>query len=144
MNGHAVKLFGNVFGAIYLAVGVLGFVVTGFDGFAATQGDHLLFFEVNPLHNVVHLGVGGALLIAASFPTRVTRAVVLTVGTVYAVVGVAGFFIAGTAADILALNTADHLLHLATALVAFVAALVVGTASDEHRTSTSTRSHQAA
>ncbi|HEX9767428.1 MAG TPA: DUF4383 domain-containing protein [Nitriliruptorales bacterium] len=130
MNGNAVKLFGNVFGAIYALVGVFGFVVTGFVGFAATQGEHLLFFEINPLHNLVHLGVGVALMVAASFPTRITRAAVLTVGGVYAVVGVAGFFVAGTAANILALNTADHLLHLATALVAVAATVVVGTASD--------------
>ncbi len=39
---------------------------------------------------------------------------------VYTVVGILGFFITDTALNILALNTADHFLHLATAAVLFV------------------------
>lgn len=42
-------------------VGVAGFAVTGFDGFADPDGELLLgLFEVNPLHNIVHLLIGGA------------------------------------------------------------------------------------
>ena len=46
-------------GIAYVLVGVLGFFVTGFGDFAAQTGDKLLgVFEINPLHNVVHLLVG--------------------------------------------------------------------------------------
>src|SRR3712207_8517045 len=34
-------------------------------GFAASQGPKLILFEINPLHNIVHLAIGGALLAAA-------------------------------------------------------------------------------
>jgi hypothetical protein len=47
-----------VFGVVFLLVGIAGFFVTGFDNFAADSKDTLLIFEVNPLHNIVHLLLG--------------------------------------------------------------------------------------
>lgn len=123
MNLNA-KLFANTFGAVYLAVGLIGFIVTGFDGFAATQGETLILFELNPLHNIVHLLVGGGLLAAGMAGEHVARPVSGVVGAVYALVGVVGFVVIGTAANILALNVADNLLHLVTAAVAFFAVSV--------------------
>ncbi len=38
-------------------------------------------------------------------------------GAAYLLLGVVGFFLVGTAANILALNTFDHFLHLASAIV---------------------------
>lgn len=118
MNASAT-LFGRVFGAVYVAVGLAGFALTGIDGFAATEGPRLLLFEINPLHNVVHLLVGAALLAAPAAGEKAARSVTGLVGAVYAVVGVVGFFVMDTSVDVLALNMADNLLHLATAAVAF-------------------------
>lgn len=59
------QMFALVFGVVYLLVGVLGFAVTGFDQFAAEQGDKLIIFEVNPLHNIVHILLGAIWLGAA-------------------------------------------------------------------------------
>lgn len=115
----SAKLFGNVFGAVYVAVGLIGFALTGFDGFAATEGPNLILFEINPLHNIVHVLVGAGLLAGAAAGEQVARRITGLVGAVYALVGIVGFFIIGTAANILALNVADNLLHLATATVAF-------------------------
>lgn len=115
----SAKLFGNVFGAVYVAVGLIGFALTGFDGFAATEGPSLILFEINPLHNIVHVLVGVGLLAGAAAGEQVARQITGLVGAVYAIVGIAGFFIIGTAANILALNVADNLLHLATAAAAF-------------------------
>ncbi|MDP9433200.1 MAG: DUF4383 domain-containing protein, partial [Actinomycetota bacterium] len=54
------------FGAVYVLVGLIGFLVTGFSGFAEPNTDKLLLgiFEVNPFHNVAHLltGMTGLLL----------------------------------------------------------------------------------
>ena len=48
-----------VIGAVYLLVGIAGFFVTGFDGFAEHDHDQtLLGFAINPLHNIVHLLIG--------------------------------------------------------------------------------------
>jgi hypothetical protein len=59
------RLLATLFGAVYVVVGLLGFVVTGGVQFLATEGGLLLgVFEVNPLHNIAHLLIGGALLIA--------------------------------------------------------------------------------
>jgi uncharacterized protein DUF4383 len=110
-------LVGYVLGAVYLLVGLLGFAVTSGVGFAATEGGSLLGFEVNPLHNVVHLAVGAALVLAARQGPAASRAVNTAVGGVYLLVGVLGLFILGSSANILALNGADNVLHVVSAAV---------------------------
>jgi len=112
------RLLATVFGAVYLLVGLLGFAVTGGVGFIATKGELLLgIFAVNPLHNVAHLLIGAALLIAGLSNAVAAKTTNTTVGAVYLLLGIVGFFIANTALNILALNTADHFLHLASAIV---------------------------
>lgn len=132
MTSSPNRLLAAVFGAVYLLVGLAGFVVTSGVGFAATEGRNLLLFEVNPLHNIVHLGIGAALLIA-SRSVGGAKAVNVTIGAVYLLVGVLGLFLVGTGANIIALNGADNVLHLASAILL----LGVGLAADK-RTSAST------
>ncbi len=118
MRTSVNRIVGIVFGAVYVLVGLLGFAVTGGVGFLSTNGELLLgIFEVNPLHNVAHLSIGGALLIAGLASLRAAKAVNGVVGAAYLLLGVVGFFLVDTAANILALNTADHFLHLASAIV---------------------------
>jgi hypothetical protein len=113
------RRFAQVFGAVYVVVGLLGFVVTGFSDFAATSGDKLILFGVNPLHNLVHVAVG-ALWLAASRTEASARAVSALIGAVYLLVGVVGLFLAGGTSElnILNLNQPDNLLHFASALAA--------------------------
>lgn len=121
------RLVAVIFGAVYLLVGLLGFAVTGSVGFVATKGGLLLgLFEVNPLHNVAHLIIGAALLIAGLTSVMAAKAVNITIGFIYLVLGVVGFFLVGTAFNILALNAPDHFLHLASAIIL----LVTGFAAD--------------
>lgn len=118
---------GAAFGAVYVLVGLLGFLVSSGAGFAGTEGGELLgIFEVNGLHNVVHLAVGALLLVAARTPGT-ARSVNVLVGSVYAVVGAIGLVIIGTEANLLALNAADNLLHFASA------AVLLGVALSERR-----------
>jgi len=127
MSSSPNRLVGVIFGAIYLLVGVLGFFVTAGVDFIATDGGLLLgIFMVNPLHNIAHLLIGAALLIAGLASTRAAKGVNTTVGAVYLLLGIVGFFLVGTAANILALNAADHFLHLGSAIVL----LGVGIAAD--------------
>ncbi|WP_454041300.1 DUF4383 domain-containing protein [Cellulosimicrobium sp. Marseille-Q8652] len=126
MSSSPNRLLAAVFGAVYLLVGLAGFVVTAGVGFAATEGENLLLFEVNPLHNVVHLGIGAALLLA-SRSAPAAKAVNVTIGAVYLLVGVVGLFLVGTAANIIALNGADNVLHLGSAILL----LGVGLAADK-------------
>ncbi|MEN2741467.1 DUF4383 domain-containing protein [Microbacterium sp. X-17] len=112
------RLVATIFGAVYLLVGLLGFAFTGGVGFVATKGGLILgIFEVNPLHNVAHLLIGAALLIAGLTRAAAAKAVNTTVGAVYLLLGIVGFFLVGTGANILALNTPDHFLHLVSAIV---------------------------
>jgi hypothetical protein len=111
------RLVATIFGAVYLLVGVLGLFVAG-GSIAGPDGGLLLgIFQVNHLHNVAHLAIGAALLLAGLRSTPSAKAVNVTVGAVYLLLGVVGFFLVGTALNILALNTADHILHLASAIV---------------------------
>lgn len=130
------RLVAVIFGAIYLLIGVLGWFFTVNVGFIATEGGLLIgLFEVNPLHNIVHLLIGAALLIGGLMSVRAAKGTNVTVGAVYLVVGIAGFFLVETTANILALNTADHILHLATAIIL----LAVGLAADRAVAPTTTR-----
>jgi len=118
MRNSPNRIVATVFGAVYVLVGLLGFAVTGGVGFIATEGGLLLgIFQVNPLHNVAHLLIGAALLIAGLVSATAAKTVNIVVGGAYLLLGIVGFFLAGTAANILALNTADHFLHLASAIV---------------------------
>ena len=103
-----------VFGAVYTLVGLAGFLVS--ETFAGTDDNTLLGFEVNHLHNIVHLLIGLA-LIGASRRTETARRLNLLIGGTYLVLGVIGWFIQDTAVNIVALNEADHLLHLASGAV---------------------------
>jgi hypothetical protein len=115
------RLIGTIFGAVYLLVGLLGFTVTGGVGFVAPEGGLLLgIFAVNPLHNVAHLLIGAALLIAGLSSVSAAKGVNGIVGAAYLLLGIVGFFLAAdptSPVNFLALNTADHFLHLASAVV---------------------------
>jgi hypothetical protein len=110
------EVVAGLLGAVYLLVGVAGFFVTGGIGLTDTEGSKLLgLFEVNPLHNVVHLGIGAALVIAYLAGRKAVGAVAIAIGAVYLVVAAMGPFVSGTEANILALNSLDHVLHLGSA-----------------------------
>lgn len=105
------------FGVVYLMVGLVGFAVTGFDGWVSSA-DHekLLFFPLNPLHNFVHIGLGLGWMFSTG--KHVTSAKVnLIFGVVLLLVAALGF--AGVL-DFLAIpnsSSADNFLHLVTGVV---------------------------
>lgn len=118
MRSSPNRLVATIFGAVYIVVGLLGFAVTAGIPFMSTDGGLLLgIFEVNPLHNIAHLLIGGALLAGGLVSSRAAKTVNIIVGATYLLLGIVGFFLVGTALNILALNTADHFLHLASAIV---------------------------
>lgn len=126
MGQSANRLVGAVFGTVYLLVGVAGFFVSSGAAFAGTEGGTLIIFEVNPLHNIVHLAIGAVLLGAAASSVRAARAANSAVGATYLLVGLLGLFLVGSPANILALNGADNVLHFGSAVLL----LGVGLAAD--------------
>lgn len=139
---HPAQYLALAIGAIYVLVGLAGFVVTGFDGFADPDGDLLLGFEVNPLHNIVHLLIGGAGL---ALWNRLDRARIygwlLAIG--YGATFVYGLFVANSdePANFLAINQADNWLHAVSALAGLAIALWPARdgAGARNRSATSTR-----
>lgn len=118
------KSLGIGFGAVYVLVGLLGFTVTGLNGFASTNGELLLgIFELNPLHNLVHVLVGALLIAGGLAAARTAQLVNTSVGGVYLLVGVLGLFLLGSPANILALNPADNGLHLVSAALLMLVGL---------------------
>lgn len=115
-----LQLAATVFGAVFVAVAVIGFV----------QGDTVLgVFEVDALHNVIHLASGLAALAAAS-SGRTSRLYFLGFGAVYALVAAIGFVDGDTVLGLFDVNAADNVLHLVIA----AATLALGLAlSDEPR-----------
>lgn len=119
---------------IYLAAGILGFLATGTDGFAADTDDKLIILGLNPLHNVVHLVLGGTWL-AAAVSRRLAPIVNIALGA-----GLLAAFALGVAggAQFLNIDNAsepDNYLHL----VYGVASIAVGRLDLPSRTAQTTR-----
>lgn len=121
------RIVAGVLGATYLLVGIAGFFLHHRRGvhFAGHDGT-LLFnlFEVNNLHSVVHLVIGAVLLLSALAGHSAARSANLLVALVYLVIGIGGIFAHDTKLDQFALNPADHILHLGTAALLGLTALV--------------------
>ena len=120
------QMLALAFGVVYLLVGVVGFFITGFDGFASnrTDGnmDTLLIFMINPLHNIVHIVIGLAgIALSRTLAGARTYGWLLAVG--YGAAFVYGLIAAGQDWDFLNINAADNVLHVATAVVGLVMAL---------------------
>ena len=114
------QLLSLVIGVVYTLIGILGFFVTGFDNFASVSNKALLGFEVNPLHNLVHLLVGVA-GIALSRTLSGARTYGWALAVAYGLVTILGFVGAG---DFLSLNGADNVLHLLSTIAGLAIALM--------------------
>jgi Domain of unknown function (DUF4383) len=120
---HPSQLLARAIGAVYTLVGLLGFLVTGFDNFAAETDKTLLGFEINPLHNLVHLAIGLAgLALWRRLDTARTYGWLLAAG--YGLAFIYGLFAAGNSdINFLSLNGADNGLHLVSAAAGLAIAL---------------------
>ncbi len=140
-----VQRFAQVFGIIYLLVGVLGFipvppllVETAPPEFWGPFSGFLLgLFAVNWLHNLAHLLIGVAgLAVHRSFSG--SKVYALAIGVAYAALFLLGILTGEGMAPLLGgllspLNAPDDVLHLATALVAFGAYFVSARAPETGR-----------
>ncbi|MFF5988924.1 DUF4383 domain-containing protein [Prauserella flavalba] len=126
-----VQVLAGIVGLAYLVIGIIGFVLTGFGGFTDAEHSTLWVFSINPLHNVVHVVIGVlGLLMALNSGLARTFGWLLFIG--YGVVFVWGLAITGVFSsnpvsglgNPLALNTADNWLHLGSALVGLLIAIM--------------------
>lgn len=110
-----VRLAGAGLGSVYLLVGAVGFVLTGVTSWSMHNSATILLFQVNPIHNVAHLGLGAALLVGGLLGTEPARSVDRLVGFVFLLLSLVGPFLMGSHMDPISLNSPDHALHLGTA-----------------------------
>jgi hypothetical protein len=139
---HPVRTAALVVAAVFLLVGVLGFIpgiTTDYDGmtFAGHESTAMLLgvFHVSILHNIVHLLFGVIGLVLARTVSGAT-AFLVGGGIVYLVLWVYGLVVDhDSAANFVPLNAADNWLHL------FLGVGMVGLGlalrnRDPHRTTT--------
>jgi hypothetical protein len=98
---------------VFLLVGILGFIP---NPLVSPTG----LFVVNAAHNLVHIISGGILLAGVySFGSALGLKIV---GVVYALVAVLGLIMGGDMLlGVIAMNTADHWLHVVLAIVILLA-----------------------
>ncbi|WP_077488125.1 DUF4383 domain-containing protein [Sinomonas mesophila] len=121
-------------GAVFLLVGVLGFIpgiTTGSGlGIAGHGSDAFLLgvFQVSVLHNIVHLlfGIAGITLGRTSSGAK---AYLVYGGIIYLVLFVYGLIFSGPmAANFVPLNAADNILHVVLGIGMLLLGLVLGRA----------------
>ncbi|MEU4565616.1 DUF4383 domain-containing protein [Micromonospora sp. NPDC023956] len=118
-TSHPVRRAAQLVGAVFLLVGVLGFVpgiTTGYDSmtFAGHESEAKLLglFQVSILHNLVHLAFGVAGLALARTVSG-ARTYLVGGGALYLVLWLYGLVIDhDSGANFVPLNTADNWLHL--------------------------------
>jgi Domain of unknown function (DUF4383) len=124
--------FARVFGAVYLLVGILGFILPLVPGaiqgllgpFEPFSGLLLGLFAVNWLHNVAHITIGGAAGLASYRSHTAARSYAIGIGVLY--LGLFGIgLVLPLVFGLLPLNAADNILHLVSGGLA----LAIGLAS---------------
>lgn len=111
-------------GLALLLVGILGFLSdASFDTGNAVQGEKFLGFEVNAIHNLVHVA-SGLLLLAASPRRASARVVALGFGLVYGLVAIIGLVDGEDVLGLIPINGPDNILHVALAAGGVITGLI--------------------
>jgi hypothetical protein len=111
-----VKSAAMLFGIVFLAIGILGFVP------GITKDEMLLdIFIVNPAHSVVHIASGVVALLCAMSGAGAARIYFQIFGIVYAIVAILGFMQPnGMLLGLISNNPSDTWLHVAIAVVSLL------------------------
>jgi uncharacterized membrane protein HdeD (DUF308 family) len=114
------RVSAGLLGAIIIVVGILGFFLTTSSG--------LLFgiFQVNAVHNIVHI-ISGLIGIVAAIPNQRRYAAwyVLEMGIIYGLLTVLGFTLNGNIFQLAYFNLNDNLLHAGIAVIAFLLCIFI-------------------
>lgn len=96
-----------ILGIVLLIIGIIGFV----------NAPVLGIFEVNTIHNIVHILSGVIAIIAVSSSESAARLYLIIFGIVYGLVTIVGFVNGGDIFGLFTANQADNYLHAAITLV---------------------------
>ena len=133
MTATPLQTAATVVAAVFLLVGVLGFVpgvTSDYDTmkFAGHESEAKLLgiFQVSILHNIVHL-LFGLVGLAMARSWKGARTFLIGGGVIYAVLFIYGILIDhGSDANFVPLNGADNVLHLLLALGMIALGLLLG------------------
>jgi hypothetical protein len=103
-----VKMVTKLLGIALLLAGIVGFFVDG----------TLLVFEVDAVHNVVHIVTGLVALVAAGTYSY-ARLFLIVFGIIYGLVAILGFM-SGDVLGLFSVNMEDNYLHGAISLLCLV------------------------
>lgn len=127
------QIYAYAVGGVLLLVGLIGFAAdSAFDTGQGIDGGKLLgIFEVNGIHNLVHIASG--LLLLAVAPKRATaRYGVIAFGLVYGLVTLIGLIDGQDVLALIPVNPGDNVLHIALTATALLAGFL--SSDDDART----------
>jgi hypothetical protein len=129
-RGHRLNsVVAFVAGGTFVLLGLAGFLVAGGHRAVGESGGVLFgLFQVNMLHNVVHIAAGAALVAAGIVGAREAKFANCVLGVGCLALVAVGLAVIGTRANVLALNPADNALHLGLGLTLALA----GFRADRH------------
>lgn len=117
------QIYALALGVVLVVVGILGFFVdSSFDTGSNVQGDSLIGFEVNGIHNLVHIA-SGLVGLALAGKNSTARLFAFGFGAVYALVAIIGLIDGETVLGLIPVNGADNVLHLAIAATGILAGI---------------------
>ena len=119
----SAKKLSLLFGVVFIAVGLLGFVSNPIIGISEGA-----IFHADTMHNIVHIASGVLFLLVALAAPASSRRFLLLFGIVYFLIGVLGFVSMGTTGmgqvlGFLHVNGADNYLHVGLGLVILIAGI---------------------
>jgi hypothetical protein len=103
----------KVLGWIFIVIGILGFI----PGITSADGKLIGLFEVDSVHNIVHLISGILALIFAAKGESAAKGFAKVFGVIYGLVTIIGFMPSGNVLGLFMVNGADNVLHLVLALI---------------------------
>lgn len=121
--------YARIFGIVLTLVGIAGFVLT--TDFEPSRT--LIAFDVNIVHNVVHLATGVLGLVAGFAALSLARTYAVTLGVVYVLVGIWGMIDSNPLGLFHHINVPDNLLHIAIGVAGLAAFAMSRTAAEEPR-----------
>jgi hypothetical protein len=100
------------FGWVILIVGIAGFI----PGIVTASGLELGIFQVDPMHNLVHI-VSGVIALLCAQSLNASKTFFKIFGIVYGLIAILGLAGSGVVLGMM-MNTADNLLHIVIAIYA--------------------------
>ncbi len=120
----ALRVIAVLFGIGFLAIGILGFMPN-----YTPNGLLFGYFEVDNMHNYVHI-ISGVIALLAAASARYARLYFQIFGIIFAIVTIAGFWRAGDL-YVMHMNMADNILCLVIAVIALYLGFVFKSAVAE-------------